>query len=146
MRVQTWLVALSLCVVACGGGGGGGELPDAASASDAARGNDAAAAPDSATSDGGAAAMPGSPVLLSAMTVVHGTIALAWNLPASGCDEVVINRNQNGGSYSEVQRITGVATDAEASAGHASGTFCFTISCVLGGVTGDPSNERCITQ
>ena len=144
MRAQSSIVVFSLCFVACGGGGGG-ELPDAASASDAARGNDASAAPDSATGDVGAA-MPGSPVLLSAMTVVHGTIALAWNLPASGCDEIVINRNQNGGAYAEVARLTGVATDAEASSSHASGMYCFTISCVLGGVTGDPSNERCITQ
>jgi len=90
--------------------------------------------------------MPGTPVLLSAMIVTHGTNALAWRLPESGCDQIAINRNRNAGRYAEVARLTGTATDTEDFSGHGSGTFCYTVSCVIGDVVGSPSNEQCITQ
>lgn len=140
-------IVVALCAVGCGGGTGGGDdaavSPDAASATaDASGGGE----PDTGPRDDAGAAMPGTPVLLSAMIVTHGTNALAWTLPESGCDQVVISRNLDGGAFSEVARLTGVATEAEDFSGHGSGTFCYTVSCVLGGVTGDPSNEQCVTQ
>lgn len=143
---KSMILVLVLFVSGCGGTGtveDAAASPDAASpALDAAGGGD----PDTGPRDDAGAAMPGTPVLLSAMIVTHGTNALAWTLPESGCDQVVINRNLGGGAFSEVARLTGVATEAEDFSGHGSGTFCYTVSCVLGGVTGDPSNERCVTQ
>lgn len=89
---------------------------------------------------------PGTPVLLSATLVMHGTMSLSWQTPDSGCDTVEINRKQDAGSYSVAQRLTGVATSAQDEPGHANGTYCYTVTCVLGGVSSPPSNEQCITQ
>jgi hypothetical protein len=147
-------IVVALCALGaggamgCGGAPGGGDdaagTPDAASATpDAAGGG---GDPDTGPRADTGPAMPGTPVLLSAMTVTHGNIALSWRLPDSGCDEVIINRNLDGGAFSEVGRLTGLATETVNFSGHGSGTFCYTMSCVLGGATGDPSNERCVTQ
>ncbi|MBN8613665.1 MAG: hypothetical protein J0L92_23925 [Deltaproteobacteria bacterium] len=148
MRVlESLAIVVALCAAGCGGGTGGGDdaatAPDASSeAPDAAGGG----APDTGPMDDAGTAMPGTPVLLSATLVVHGTHALSWRLPDSGCDEVVINRNRDGGPYTEATRLTGVATEAQSMAGHASGTYCYTVACVLGGVTSDASNEQCVSQ
>lgn len=142
--VRCSMVLFALCV----GGCDRTPVADDASSSDAAAAADAFAAPatDAASSADVGSVAPGIPVLVSARVVTHGTVALAWNLPDSGCDEIVINRNVGGGAYAAVQRLAGAATEAENSPGHGSGTFCYTVSCVMDGVTGDPSNEQCVTQ
>jgi len=142
-------ILVALCAMGCGGGTAGGE--DAAAAPDAAMSTatdtgGGGGGPDAGPRDDAGPGMPGTAVPLRPMIVTHGTNALAWTLPDSGCDMVVINRNRDGGAYAEVSRLTGTATDAEDFSGHGSGTFCYTVSCVIGDVTGDPSNERCVTQ
>jgi len=144
-----WVISVVLCAVGCGGTTGG---DDAASAPDAATSAEPDATgggggdPDTGPRDDAGASMVGTPVLVSAMIVTHGTNALAWTLPASGCDQIAINRNRNGGAYAEVSRVGGTATESEDFSGHGSGTFCYTVSCVVGVLAGSPSNEQCITQ
>jgi hypothetical protein len=134
-----------LTVLGLVGCGGTSRMDDAATATP-----DAPASVPDAPSGGpdaaGGATTPDAPVLMSAMMVTHGTNALAWSLPASGCDMVQIHRNLDGGTYAVVETLAGTTTEAENFSGHGSGTFCYTVSCVLGGATSEPSNERCITQ
>ncbi len=119
---------------------------DAGTTPDAGGGLDAGGAEDAGGGVDAAPGLPGVPVLLDVSLVEHGTFALSWRLPDSGCDQLVIMRNQDGGAFSMAQRLTGVATEIQDSPGHTDGTYCYTVSCELGGVTSDPSNERCGTQ
>ena len=106
---------------------------------------DAATTAD-AGSDSGATVAPGSPVLTAARLVTHGTMSLTWTLPASGCDTIVVNRKKDAGAYAVAQMLTGVAVSAMDMPGHATGTYCYTLVCTLGGMASEPSNERCVTQ
>ena len=99
-----------------------------------------------AGNDTGPSGPPGVPVLTSATLVTHGTMMISWTLPASGCDTIAVNRNSNGAGYAVAQMVTGVATSATDMPGHATGMYCYTVSCALGGMTSAPSNERCVTQ
>ncbi len=90
--------------------------------------------------------MPGTPVLLSAKLVTHGTMSLAWQNPPSTCLTVEINRNKDAGAYSKAQTLTGQATSAQDMPGHTDGTYCYTITCNLNGLASPPSNEKCVTQ
>lgn len=104
-----------------------------------------AAASDAGT-DSASAVAPGSPVLTAATLVTHGTMSLTWTLPASGCDTIVVNRKKDAGVYAVAQTVTGVATSAMDMPGHATGMYCYTLVCTLGGMMSAPSNERCVTQ
>ena len=90
--------------------------------------------------------MPGTPVLVSATLVIHGTMSLVWQLPASTCTNVQINRKVDAGMYSVAQTLSGQTTSAQDMPGHAAGTYCYTITCELNGVASAASNERCVTQ
>ena len=118
---------------------------------DAAAPTDSGSAPVDAAvvdagNDTGPSGPPGVPVLTSATLVTHGTMMLSWTLPASGCGTIAVNRNSNGAGYAVAQMVTGVATSATDMPGHATGMYCYTVSCALGGMTSAPSNERCVTQ
>ena len=117
---------------------------DAASAGDA--GHVDAGVADASTAADAAPPMPGTPVLLSASVVMHGTMAVAWRNPDSTCATVQINRKMVPGEYAVSQTLTGQATAAQDSPGHANGTYCYTITCRLSGFSSDPSNEICVTQ
>jgi hypothetical protein len=90
--------------------------------------------------------MPGTPVLVSATLVTHGTMALTWQNPASTCTNIEINRKVDAGTYSVAQTLAGQTTSAQDMPGHTSGTYCYTITCKLNGVASSPSNEKCVTQ
>ena len=102
---------------------------------------EADAQPDAAVVVDAGSSPPGTPVLLSASLVAHGTMALAWQNPASTCATVEINRKKDAGAYSVAQTLTGQATSAQDSPGHTSGTFCYTITCKLGGLASSPPNQ-----
>ncbi|MBI4821373.1 MAG: hypothetical protein HY791_34255 [Deltaproteobacteria bacterium] len=89
---------------------------------------------------------PGTPTLLSVQLVTHGTFQLAWDLPASGCATLELNRNVDGGAFGVATTLTGVATEATDEPGHNSGTYCYTVTCKLNGESSPPSNEKCATQ
>ncbi len=107
-------------------------------------GADAAVLPDASSSGDGATVA--APVLVSATLVVHGTMALTWQNPAATCATVLINRRKDLGAYAVAQTLAGTTTSAEDMPGHDNGTYCYTITCVLGGQASVPSNERCVTQ
>ena len=90
--------------------------------------------------------MPGTPVLVSATLVTHGTMSLVWQNPASTCTTIEINRKVDTGMYSVAQMLSGTTTSAQDMPGHTSGTYCYTITCKLNGLASAPSNERCVTQ
>jgi len=73
-------------------------------------------------------------------------MSLAWQLPASTCTTVEINRKQDAGGYSVAQMLTGLAKSAQDLPGHANGTYCYTVTCKLNGQASPPSNEKCVTQ
>lgn len=95
---------------------------------------------------GGMMTMPGTPVLVTASLVTHGTMSLSWQLPTSGCDSIKISRNKDGGAYAVAKTLTGTATSTQDSPGHTSGKYCYTLACVLNNVTSAQSNEKCVTQ
>jgi len=70
---------------------------------------DAGAVVDAAPSVDTGATGVGTPVLVSASLVVHGTMALAWQNPASTCTSLMINRKKDAGSYAVAQTLTGQA-------------------------------------
>jgi len=89
---------------------------------------------------------PGTPVLVSATLVVHGTMSLVWENPASTCTTIEINRKVDAGSYSVAQMLAGSTTSAQDMPSHAAGTYCYTITCKLNDLASAPSNEKCVTQ
>lgn len=107
-------------------------------------GADAAALSDAAPGSDGATVA--APVLVSATLVVHGTMALTWQNPAATCATILINRRKDLGAYAVAQTLAGTTTSAEDMPGHDNGTYCYTLTCVLGGQPSAPSNERCVTQ
>lgn len=137
---------LLLCLAA--GCGGSEAAPDGGALVDA-RAADASPVMDA--SDAGALVDAGDlplmpPLLLSAQVVVHGTIALAWSLPASGCTTITVNRKKDAEAYAPAQSVTGVATEVQDMPGHANGTYCYNLLCTLNGASSALSNERCATQ
>ncbi|MDP2276579.1 MAG: hypothetical protein Q8N23_19215 [Archangium sp.] len=90
--------------------------------------------------------MPGAPVLTSVSVVTHGTMAINWQLPASGCSTLALRMKVGAGAYSTVRSLTGVATSTQYSPGHANGTYCYQLTCTLQGLESAASNERCATQ
>lgn len=101
---------------------------------------------DAGTADAGPA-LPGVPVLTSVTVVTHGTMALTWQLPGSGCATIGVRMKVGtGGAWATVKTLTGVATSTQYSPGHANGTYCYQVTCTLQGTTSDPSNEKCATQ
>ena len=130
-----------------GGAGGTGGMGGAGGGTGGTGGSGAGGAGGGTGGAGGGTAMtPGTPVLVSASLVTHGTMSLSWQLPTSGCDSVKISRNKDGGAFSVAKTLTGTATSTQDSPGHANGKYCFTVACVLGGVTSSESNEKCVTQ
>ncbi len=91
-------------------------------------------------------AIPGAPVVTSVSVVTHGTMAINWQLPASGCSTLTLRMKVGTGAYSTVRSLTGVATSTQYSPGHASGTYCYQLTCTLQGLESAASNERCATQ
>ena len=89
---------------------------------------------------------PGVPVLTSVTVVTHGTMAVSWQLPASGCTTLALRMRVGAGAYSTVRSLTGAATSTQYSPGHASGTYCFELTCTLQGLESGVSNERCASQ
>ncbi len=108
-------------------------------------GADAAILADGGGSSDGATTVA-APVLVSATLVVHGTMALTWQNPAATCTTVAINRRKDLGAYAVAQTLPGTTTSAEDMPGHDNGTYCYTLTCTLGGQASAPSNERCVTQ
>ena len=94
----------------------------------------------------GGAAIPGTPTLISATLVTHGTMALVWTNPASSCETLEINRKVDSGMYALAQSVSAQTTTAQDMPGHTSGTYCYTLTCKLDGVASPPSNEKCVTQ
>ena len=123
-----------------GDGGGGGVDSGTTGGGDAGTGGDAGSGGDAGT------AMPGTPVLITASLVTHGTMSLSWQNPTSTCATVEINRKKDAEAYSVAQTLTGQATSAQDMPGHANGTYCYTITCKLNGFASAPSNEKCVTQ
>jgi hypothetical protein len=154
-------VLLALGVVGLASACEGGNTPSPAARRDAggvdsrttARNDDAGRLVDDAA-DGAADAAeadanvtgPGIPVLVTATLATHGTMSLSWQLPASMCATVEINRSMDGGAYALAQTLTGRADEARDMPGHAAGTYCYTITCTLDGVRSPASNEKCVTQ
>lgn len=139
---------LLLCLAA--GCGGSEAAPDGGALVDA-RAADAGPAMDASPPEAGPVVDAGDvplmpPILLSAQVVVHGTIALAWSLPASGCTTITVNRKKDTAAYAAAQSVTGVATEVQDMPGHANGTYCYNLLCTLNGASSAPSNERCVTQ
>ena len=90
---------------------------------------------------------PGIPVVTAATVVVHGTHQITWQLPASGCSTLSLMMKVGAaGTYSVVKMVTGVATSTQYGPGHALGTYCYEVVCILGGTTSSASNEKCATQ
>jgi hypothetical protein len=160
-------IVLALLVPSCGSSHATDEH-NGGHESDAAQGPDAsdASAPDDATADPqvedagcdgnldagdergcrGGSATPGTPVLVSATLVTHGTMGLVWTNPASTCTTLEINRKVDAGMYSVAQSVSGQTTMVQDMPGHASGTYCYTITCKLDGAASPPSNEKCVMQ
>ena len=114
-----------------------------AHAGDAA--HDDAQGGDASSGDGSTAA-PGTPMLVSATLVTHGTMSLVWQNPASTCETVEINRKVDAGTYSVAHTLNGQTTSVQDMPGHAAGTYCYTITSKPNGFASLPSNERCVTQ
>ncbi len=91
-------------------------------------------------------AMPGVPVVTSVTVVTHGTMAITWQLPSSGCTTLSLKMKVGAGAYSTVRSLTGVATSTQYMPGHANGTYCYQLTCTLQGTESAASNERCATQ
>lgn len=129
-----------------GSGGTGGASGGTGGTGGAGGGTGGSGAGGTGGAGGGTATSPGTPVLVTANLVTHGTMSLSWQLPTSGCDSVKVSRNKDGGSFTVAKTLTGTATSTQDSPGHANGKYCFTVACVLGGVTSSESNEKCVTQ
>lgn len=117
---------------------------------------DAGAAPlvDAGTVDAGVAdagvpdagmALPGVPVLVSVISAGHA-MDITWQLPSSGCSTVALRMKPPSGAYSTVRSVAGTTTTTQYSPGHSSGTYCYQVTCTLGGRESAPSNERCASQ
>ena len=101
---------------------------------------------DSGTPDAGPTA-PGTPTVTAANVVTHGTHQIIWQLPSSGCSSLSLAMKVGPtGTYSVVKMVTGTATSTQYSPGHASGTYCYEVSCTLSGITSPSSNGMCATQ
>lgn len=102
---------------------------------------------DAGSSDAGpAAVMPGAPVLTSVTVVAHVGMAINWQLPASGCTTLSLKLKVGAGAYSRVRSLAGASTSTQYSPGHASGTYCYQLTCTLQGVESVDSNELCASQ
>lgn len=108
-----------------------------------AGGVDAGAA-DAGLPDAGVT-LPGVPVLVSVISGGHA-MDITWQLPSSGCSTVALRMKPPAGAYSTVRSVTGTTTTTQYSPGHSSGTYCFQVTCSLGGSESTPSNERCASQ
>lgn len=98
---------------------------------------------DAGTTDAGPL-LPGVPVLISVASTGHG-LAINWQLPSSGCGAVGLWLKTTG-AYSKVTSLSGTTSSTTWSTAHgASGTFCFQVTCTLGGVESAVSNEKCTT-
>ena len=109
-------------------------------------GGDAGLSGDAGTKSDGGSETQGTPTLVTASLVTHGTVSLAWQNPASTCATVEVNRNKNAGAYAVAQTLSGSSTSVQDMPGHTSGTYCYTITCKLNGLASAPSNEKCVTQ
>lgn len=171
MKLLAGSLALAFCFAACGqnmsgmdggtggnggvggaggtagaGGAGGGTGGSSGMGGSGGTGGAGGAGGGTGGAGGGTATTPGTPVLITASLVTHGTMSLSWQLPTSGCDSVKISRNKDGGAFAVAKTLTGSATSTQDSPGHASGKYCYTVACVLNGTTSSESNEKCVTQ
>ena len=85
-------------------------------------------------------------MVTSVTVVTHGTMAITWQLPSSGCTTLSLQMKVGAGAYSTVRSLTGVATSTQYSPGHANGTYCYQLTCTLQATESAASNERCATQ
>lgn len=148
--VRISLLSLSFFVVF-----GCSPLPAPISSSDAgADAGTGTAAPVDAgptSRDGGAdAGIPDAgialPVVTSAVVVTHGSIRVQWTNPTPACDTLALMRSKDGAAAVVASQPASSATEVTDAPGHASGTFCYSLSCSRGGVPQGPSNQKCATQ
>jgi hypothetical protein len=148
--VRISLVALSLFVVL-----GCSPLPEPMLGSDA--GADAGAGANDPTDGGSAGADGGSgggtsdagialPIVTSASVVTHGSIRVLWTNPTPACDAMALMRSKDGAAAVVASQPPSTATEVVDAPGHASGTFCYSLSCSRGGAAQGSSNQKCATQ
>ncbi|MFZ5445126.1 MAG: hypothetical protein ACOZQL_34370 [Myxococcota bacterium] len=103
------------------------------------------------SSDGGAdAGVPDAgialPVVTSATVVTHGSIRVQWTNPSPACDVLALMRSKDGAAAAVASQPASTATEVVDAPGHASGTYCYSLTCSRGGALQGTSNQKCATQ
>ncbi len=97
---------------------------------------------DAGITDGGIAL----PVVSSAVVVTHGSIRVQWTNPNPACDTLTLMRSKDGAAAVIASQPASTATEVVDAPGHASGTYCYSLSCSRGGAPQGTSNQKCATQ
>lgn len=149
LAVRISLLTLPIFVVL-----GCSPLPEPISSSDGGGDAGAGAVVDAGTtnsSDGGAdAGVPDAgialPVVTSATVVTHGSIRVQWTNPSPACDVLALMRSKDGAAAAVASQPASTATEVVDAPGHASGTYCYSLTCSRGGALQGTSNQKCATQ
>lgn len=104
--------------------------------------------PDAGTRDAGSAADSGIalPVVTSATVITHGSIRVQWTNPSPACDALSLQRSKDGAAAVTASQPSSTATETLDSPGHASGTYCYSLTCTRGSVMQGSSNQKCASQ
>lgn len=104
--------------------------------------------PDAGTGDAGSTMDAGValPVVTSATVITHGSIRVQWTNPSPACDALSLQRSKDGAAAVTASQPSSTATETLDAPGHASGTYCYSLTCARGGVMQGSSNQKCASQ
>lgn len=104
--------------------------------------------PDAGARDAGIAVDAGMalPVVTSATVITHGSIRVQWTNPSPACDALSLQRSKDGAAAVTASQPSSTATETLDSPGHASGTYCYSLTCTRGSVMQGSSNQKCASQ
>lgn len=86
------------------------------------------------------------PVATSATVITHGSIRVQWTNPTPACDAMSLLRSKDGAAAVTASQPSPTAVETLDAPGHASGTYCYSLTCSRGGVLQGTSNQKCATQ
>lgn len=102
---------------------------------------------DAGTADaGGTDAGVALPVITSVTLITHGSIRVQWTNPSPPCDTLTLVRAKDGAAGMPAAQPTPSSTEFLDAPGHASGTYCYSLTCLRAGVTDGSSNQSCASQ
>lgn len=102
---------------------------------------------DAGTADaGGTDAGVALPVITSVTLITHGSIRVQWTNPTPPCDTLTLVRAKDGAAGVAAAQPAPTSTEFMDAPGHASGTYCYSLTCLRAGATDGSSNQSCASQ